>query len=225
MEWGIVLIFIPLLTLSADVMSKFASADQRFGAVIVQHLDKLYDGNKKVYHDLLERCRGLQRSALNFSSITLISWCFHRMFSSCDTSRCHNWWSPHPCATWNIVSQRDSCMFFAKLFGNQPETMMRTRLIVMTATLPTNYLPPLCHLNGFVRCGVLVKFCNVVSTNSYLHSIKQPRECSAHVAYMLSKMDDILIGMNSITRETRTIWDINLTVLEENRAKCRRERI
>jgi hypothetical protein len=73
MEWGIVLIFIPLLTLSADVMSKFASADQRFGAVIVQHLDKLYDGNKKVYHDLLERCRGLQRSALNFSSITLIS--------------------------------------------------------------------------------------------------------------------------------------------------------
>jgi hypothetical protein len=62
MERGIVLIFIPLLTLSADVMSKFTSADQRFGPVKEQHLDELYDGNKKVYHDLLERCRGLRRS-------------------------------------------------------------------------------------------------------------------------------------------------------------------
>ena len=62
MERGIVLIFIPLFTLSADVMSKFTCADQRFGAVTVQHLDKLYNGNKKVYHELLERCRGLQRS-------------------------------------------------------------------------------------------------------------------------------------------------------------------
>jgi hypothetical protein len=31
-EWGIVLIFIPLLTLSADVMSKFTCAAERFGA-------------------------------------------------------------------------------------------------------------------------------------------------------------------------------------------------
>jgi hypothetical protein len=37
-------------------------------------------------------------------------------------------------------------MFFEKIFGNQPERMMRPRLIVMTATLPTNYLPPLCCL-------------------------------------------------------------------------------
>ena len=62
-ERGIILIFIPLLTLSADVMSKFTSADQHFGAVTVQHLDELYDGNKKVYYDLLERCPGLQQSA------------------------------------------------------------------------------------------------------------------------------------------------------------------
>ena len=54
MERGSVLMFIPLLTLSADVISKFTSADQRFGAVTVQHLDELYDGNKKFYHDLLK---------------------------------------------------------------------------------------------------------------------------------------------------------------------------
>jgi hypothetical protein len=37
-------------------------------------------------------------------------------------------------------------MFFDKIFGNQPEGMMRPWLIVMTATLLTNYLPPLCRL-------------------------------------------------------------------------------
>jgi hypothetical protein len=56
---GIVLIFIPLLTLSANVMSKFTCPDQCFGTVTNQHLDKLYDANKQVYKDLLQRCRGL----------------------------------------------------------------------------------------------------------------------------------------------------------------------
>ena len=61
-ERGIILIFIPLLTLSADVMSKFTCANQNFGAVTVQHLDELFDANKQVYYDLLERCHGLRRS-------------------------------------------------------------------------------------------------------------------------------------------------------------------
>ncbi len=56
---GIVLIFIILLMLSANVMSKFTCANQRFGAVIIQHLDMLYDSNKPSYKDLLERCKGL----------------------------------------------------------------------------------------------------------------------------------------------------------------------
>ncbi len=58
-ERGIVLIFILLLTLSADVMSKFTCANQNFGAVAVQHLDKLFDVNKRLYYDLLEQCCGL----------------------------------------------------------------------------------------------------------------------------------------------------------------------
>jgi superfamily II DNA helicase RecQ len=61
-ERGIVLIFIPLLTLSADVMNKFTCANQNFGAVAVQHLDELFDANKRVYYDLLERFCGLRRS-------------------------------------------------------------------------------------------------------------------------------------------------------------------
>ena len=62
LERGIVLIFIPLLTLSADVMNKFTCANQNFSAITVQHLDKLFDANKQVYDDLLERCHGLRRS-------------------------------------------------------------------------------------------------------------------------------------------------------------------
>ena len=61
-ERGIILIFIPLLTLSADVMSKFTCANQKFGAVAVQHFDELFDANKQVYYDLLEQYRGLRRS-------------------------------------------------------------------------------------------------------------------------------------------------------------------
>jgi superfamily II DNA helicase RecQ len=61
-ERGIVLIFIPLLTLLADVMSKFTCANHRFGTVIIQHLDELFDANKSAYKDLLEQCRGLRCS-------------------------------------------------------------------------------------------------------------------------------------------------------------------
>jgi superfamily II DNA helicase RecQ len=61
-ERGIVHIIIPPLTLSANVMNKFTCANQNFSAITVQHLDKLFDANKRVYYDLLERCHGLCRS-------------------------------------------------------------------------------------------------------------------------------------------------------------------
>jgi superfamily II DNA helicase RecQ len=159
MERGIVLIFIPLLTLSADVMSKFTSADQRFGAVTVQHLDELYAGNKKVFHDLLERCRGLRRSTTTTVFIFLSPQflinhtdardvfiaCSHRAtlrVVAIDEAHVH---VQHGTSFRSEIRALQT-MFFAKLFGNQLEAMMRKRLIVLTATLPTNYLPPLCHL-------------------------------------------------------------------------------
>ena len=46
MERGIILIFIPLLTLSADVMPKFKCTNPHFGAVVIHHLDKIYDANR-----------------------------------------------------------------------------------------------------------------------------------------------------------------------------------
>ena len=61
-ERGVVLIFIPLLTLSADVMEKFTDAAQRFGEITVQHLDELYDNNKNKYRQVLNRIDALEAS-------------------------------------------------------------------------------------------------------------------------------------------------------------------
>jgi hypothetical protein len=58
-KWGIFLIFIPLLMLLVNVMLKFTCTNQRLGTVIIQHLDKLHDANKRAYSNLLEQCGGL----------------------------------------------------------------------------------------------------------------------------------------------------------------------
>jgi hypothetical protein len=63
-ELGIILIFIPLLTLSVSVFSKFPCANLRFEAVIIQHLNKLYGANKPAYKNLLEQCQGLLCSTM-----------------------------------------------------------------------------------------------------------------------------------------------------------------
>jgi hypothetical protein len=150
--------FIPLFTLSADVMSKFTCADQRFGAVTVQHFNELYNGDKKVY-ELLERCRGRQRSLTTTVFIFLSPQflinhpdardvfiaCSHRAtlcVVAIDEAHIH---VQHGTSFRGEICALQS-MFFAKIFGNQPERMMQPRLIVMTATLPTNYLPPMCRL-------------------------------------------------------------------------------
>eukprot|EP00956_Cyclotella_meneghiniana_P045738 scaffold382218_cov76-Cyclotella_meneghiniana.AAC.1 len=62
MQRGIHLIFIPLLTLSADVMAKFCSASQNHGSVRAYHLDELYDNNRTRYQELIQRCADLKRS-------------------------------------------------------------------------------------------------------------------------------------------------------------------
>jgi len=59
MERGIMLIFIPLLTLSADVLDKFVSAEQKYGKVRVFHLDELVDNAPEKYDAFLQTCYGL----------------------------------------------------------------------------------------------------------------------------------------------------------------------
>ena len=59
---GIVLIFIPLLTLSANVMHKFEDTIMTWGNVGVYHLDELYNCNCLVFKRLLQRCLSIDRS-------------------------------------------------------------------------------------------------------------------------------------------------------------------
>jgi len=61
-ERGIVLIFIPLLTLSADVMHKFEVANTTWGNVGAYHLDELYDANHRAFESLLRRCSTMKRN-------------------------------------------------------------------------------------------------------------------------------------------------------------------
>ena len=65
MPRGIHLIFIPLLTLSADVIvAKFSSASQSHGSVRAYHLDELYDSNKTRYQEVMQRCANLKQSTV-----------------------------------------------------------------------------------------------------------------------------------------------------------------
>ena len=61
-ERVIVLIFIPLLTLSADVMHKFEVANRTWGDVGAYHLDELYDANRRAFESLLRRCSTMKRN-------------------------------------------------------------------------------------------------------------------------------------------------------------------
>ena len=140
-ERGIILIFILLLTLSANVMSKFKCASPRFGAVVIQHLDKIYDANRQVYRELLEQCRGL----LWLTTTTVfIFFSPQSLINHTDTRyvfiECSHW------ATLRIVAlnkahihvqhgtsfQSEICAlqvhFFSKIFGNQ-SLMKRPRMI------------------------------------------------------------------------------------------------
>jgi hypothetical protein len=53
-ERGIVLIFIPLLRLSADIMLKFTCTNQRFGAIIIEtnKHTRFYWSNARAFFDL-----------------------------------------------------------------------------------------------------------------------------------------------------------------------------
>ena len=62
MVGGFTLVFIPLLALSADVLSKFQKADPRYGRVRVFHVDELYKDDKAKYDAFLQLCWSTRRS-------------------------------------------------------------------------------------------------------------------------------------------------------------------
>ncbi len=139
-------------------MSKFTCANQNFGAVAIQHLDKLLDANKRVYYDLLEQCCGLLWSTTTtvfifLSPQFLINHPEARdVFIKCShhTTLCVIALNEAHIHVQHGMSFRSKIwalqvLFFAKIFCEQLP-MMRLRLIVLTATMPTSHLLHLCRL-------------------------------------------------------------------------------
>jgi superfamily II DNA helicase RecQ len=189
---GIILIFIPLLTLLADVMSKFTCANHHFGTVIIQHLDELFDANKSAYKDLLERCQGLCCSTtttvfLFLSPQFLINHSDAREIfikcSHCTTLRVFALDEAHIHVQHGTSFHSEICtlkaLFFSKIFGNRP-AMIRPRLVALTVTMPDSYLPLLSQLltiSSFSRdsliCGSSIDFSQCqIEMRSYITSNK-----------------------------------------------------
>ena len=59
---GFALVFIPLLSLSADVLEKFQNANQKFGRVRVYHLDELLPDYYSIYKEFIALCYSAKRS-------------------------------------------------------------------------------------------------------------------------------------------------------------------
>ena len=64
-ERRFVLIFIPLLTLPADVLAKFFCADERYGKVRVFHLDELVKDASVQYKAFLRLCHHLKKDTVH----------------------------------------------------------------------------------------------------------------------------------------------------------------
>lgn len=60
---NITIIFIPLLTLSADVLEKFKIANNTFGEVNVSHLDELLNVKREQYRSVLSSVGAIHRGA------------------------------------------------------------------------------------------------------------------------------------------------------------------
>ncbi len=152
------MIFIPLLTLSADMMHKFEDYNPTWGNVGVYHLGELYDCNRKLYSSLLRGCASIGRDTSPTFSVFLSPQFLinHRdaldVFVACaqertlcviamDEAHIHvqHGTSFHDdiCALRVDFSQRVLC--------NQPREI-RLRLIALTATFLSSYVQLLSAL-------------------------------------------------------------------------------
>ena len=150
--------FIPLLTLSADLLAKFESASQEYGLIRTFHLDELYEDNQNAYDLFLQLCYSTHRSSTDTNFVFLSP---HFLIN-------------HPAAlaallhaarqrTLRVVvmdeahlhvqhaeSFREDCrilivVFFRPVFHPDNGTSI-VCLLVLTATLPKTYVPSLVRL-------------------------------------------------------------------------------
>jgi hypothetical protein len=180
--WGnrnwIVLIFIPLLALSADEMHKFESLNATWGNVGVYHLDKIFHCNCSANHKLVHPCSMIKQSMSSTLFVFLLPQFLINhpdklsIFVTCAhecTLRLIAMEEVHIHMQHGLSFHEEICAlcvkFFRRIHGNQPRDQS-PRLIAPLATFPTSYLwlllslltVDLCISNCILRRTV-VEFC------------------------------------------------------------------
>ncbi len=148
---GIVLIFIPLL-------HKFQSSNPTWGNIGVYHLDKLFDCNCLVYHQLLRQCSSIEgcTSTMLFIFILPQFLINHPKALSVFLTCTHNCTllliamdEVHIHVQHGLLFHEEICALCIKIFrliyGNQPREL-QPRPIALTGTFPRSYLQILSSL-------------------------------------------------------------------------------
>lgn len=159
MERGVCLIFIPLLTLSADVMSKFQSACQDYGSVRAYHLDEIYDSNIAQYNAVIQRCLSLRRDTASTVFVFLSPQHLCNSRDACNAFlQCAANGTMRRIVLDEVhlhiahgLSFREECrelrdIFFKQLYFNPDSRRFRPRIMALTATMPTSYYSGLEYL-------------------------------------------------------------------------------
>ena len=164
---GVTMIFIPLLTLSADVLEKFKTNNDVFGEVNVSHLDELYEVDPAQYASVLERVRELDEDTDSTHFIFLSPQFLVRHRDACDVfldavrrrvvglivmDEAHVHVQHGTSFREEIRELRD--IFFRQVFA---ELLYRPLFLTTTATLPQDYVQDLGNLvaMSFPRGAVL----------------------------------------------------------------------
>ena len=150
---GICMIFIPLLTLSADVMKKFKSACQDFGPVRAYHLDELVDSDRTLHDDVLSLCMGLKPSTESTIFVFLSPQHLCKYQSACNvflacgakgTLRTVAMDEIHLHVTHGLSFREEirqlKDLFFKPLFHPHDREQFTPRLLCLTATMPSPYI-------------------------------------------------------------------------------------
>ena len=165
---GIILIFIPLLTLSADVMHKFEDANTTWGNISAYHLDELYNSNRSTFTRLMRRCFSIKQSMtstlfLFLSPQFLVNHCDALdVFVTCAQERTLcviAMDEAHVHVQHGTSFCNDICAlrveFFRRIYGNQLSDRW-PRLIALSATFPTSYL---CLLSKLLTVDFNINNC------------------------------------------------------------------
>ena len=153
LDRGICMVFIPLLTLSADVMSKFESACEDFGSVQAYHLDEIADSDRTVHDEIISSSMAMKPSTKStiFIFLSPQHLCKHQsacnVFLACGakgTLRTVAMDEAHLHVAHGL-SFREECrqlkdIFFKPLFHPRDKDQYTPRLLCMTATMPSPYV-------------------------------------------------------------------------------------